>query len=564
MRHLFETSTHWQAYDPFSQSKLATFRASGQGIYACAVLIEDLLAKRTVYSAHDPANQVLFDELMASSLWGNATDLSLLTQLNYQDLQKLQTTNAQQRTEKKQFVLANQLGGAWDAVRSLEHGRLDVVLDNAGFELVTDLLLADWLLTLRGTVPRASAERTEAIRMRMEAVHKRIHDASSSADQRPSLLAVSKLHPPSDVLAAYQTGQRHFGENYAQELVEKAHVLPQDIRWHLIGGLQSNKAKLLACTFFAPHTAIPNLFAVESVDSEKLATSLEKALARPENELRREYPLYVYLQVNTSNEEGKSGVPPMHTAWTAGTPVPPLVALAKHILLACPHLRLAGLMTIGALSNSESSRTEHHNPDFEALCATRAHLVTSLCQDPELKEQLAQTTHWCPAGSETNAYAHLLNTPQALALSMGMSADLEAAIAYGSAQVRIGSDCFGARTNNQDAAKVRAQDIARVAEVPLVKQIVFHTKNMPWFVSDTCVPDVWFTLEKLQDAAFFGDSVPDPKPIRAMAARWAQHFRDGRFRLQMPHDAPLGADAGDLAAFWTEKEGYGAMVRAAC
>lgn len=559
LRHLFETSTHWKTYDPFTETKTDTFHASSAGIHACAVLIQELLEKNETYSAHDPAVSVLFDELVSSSLWGNATDLSLLTNLNYADLQKLQATNADQRKAKKQFVLVNQLNEAWDSIRLMENGQVDIVLDNAGFELITDLVLADWLLTLRGSVPRASKERVQDVWNRLKAVQARIEAASEAASRSPPrLLAVSKLQPPSDVMAAYEAGQRHFGENYAQELVEKAHVLPQDIKWHLIGGLQSNKAKILARTSLT-YPAITNLFAVESVDSEKLATSLEKALARPENELGRKYPLHVYLQVNTSNEEGKSGVPPMTSAWDNTTEQPPLLALARTILLQCPHLRLTGLMTIGALSNSQMSRDEHQNPDFEALVATRTHLLNSLRQDKEIQEKTLNTEYWSPAGPVKNVYASLISgDANALELSMGMSADLETAIQYGSAHVRIGSDCFGSRTNNQEAAKVREQDIQRVANVPLVKQVVIHTKNMPWFVSDTCVPDVWSTIEHLLQT-----KMPDAAPVQAMAARWKKHFAEGRFRVQMPHDAPLGADAGEQSSFWTQMYSYGALVRGA-
>ena len=557
LRHLFDTSTHWQSYDPFFQTKSDTFLASEAGIHACAKLIQELLEKNATHAVHDPATNVIFDELVSSSLWGNATDLSLLTNLNYADLQKLQATSAEHRKEKQQFVLVNQLADAWDAMRSMDHGRVDIVLDNAGFELVTDLVLADWLLTLRGTIPRASKERAADVRGRLDAVRSRIDQAAQKSSRTPpSLLAVSKLQPPSDVMAAFEAGQRHFGENYAQELVEKAHVLPQSIKWHLIGGLQSNKAKILARTSPA-YPAIPNLYAVESIDSEKLATSLEKALAKPENELRRTYPLHVYLQVNTSSEEGKSGVAPMTEAWDGSAPEPPLLVLAKHILLRCPHLRLAGLMTIGALANSQQSRDAHHNPDFEALVSTRSNLLQALRKDSDLQAEVHKTAYWSPDGSAHDVYTSLFgNEPDALELSMGMSADLETAVAYGSGHVRIGSDCFGPRSSNQDAAKGREQDIQRVADVPLVQEVVFHTKNMPWFVSDTCVPDVWYTIEQLCTT-----SMKDPAPVQAMAKRWKAHFDEKRFRLQMPHDAPLGADAGELSDFWTMPSGYGAMVR---
>ena len=85
----------------------------------------------------------------------------------------------------------------------------------------------------------------------------------------PQLIAVSKTKPPSIIQDAYIAGQRSFGENYVVELIDKWPVLPMDIRWHFIGHLQSNKCKVLA--------KVPNLFLVESVDNEKLATALNKA-----------------------------------------------------------------------------------------------------------------------------------------------------------------------------------------------------------------------------------------------------------------------------------------------
>ncbi|KAJ2340742.1 hypothetical protein GGF43_006337, partial [Coemansia sp. RSA 2618] len=96
-------------------------------------------------------------------------------------------------------------------------------------------------------------------------------NAAVKASQKASarLVAVSKYKPGSDILAAYEDGQRHFGENYVQELCEKAAALPTDIQWHFIGRLQSNKCKALA--------AIPNLWAVETIDSAAKARKLSDA-----------------------------------------------------------------------------------------------------------------------------------------------------------------------------------------------------------------------------------------------------------------------------------------------
>lgn len=472
LRCFFESSTHWKFYDPFSTTKLDTFAASYKGIHACAAWMEELLAKSPTFVAYNPSTFILFKELVYSSLWGNATDLSLFTNMDFAELQKLQKTSADELALKEDRIIVNQVQKIWECMRTMRKGRVDIVLDNAGFELMTDLLLADFMLTLRGPIPRSKDVQASMVEQRIGEVHKRIGEASKSVP--PMLLAVSKLQPPSIVMAAYEkTGQRHFGENYVQELVEKASVLPFDIAWHFIGGLQSNKAKLLA--------AIPNLYAVESIDSEKLAMGLEKALSRPENAGRRSAPLIAYVQVNTSGEDGKSGLP-MMGPWSPNTPRPALLSTVEQIMLSCPHLRFAGLMTIGALANSQASN-KLYNPDFEALVTSRKYLMEALRVDTDFHAKLEAVTWWSPTGNVKNVYKNILDGSEFLRLSMGMSADLEAAIHYGTDEVRIGSDCFGKRTTNADAAKVREEEIRCFVEQPLVDEVVFHTKNMPWFVS---------------------------------------------------------------------------------
>ena len=117
--------------------------------------------------------------------------------------------------------------------------------------------------------------------------------SASSLYQRPvRLVAVSKLFPPEDIQAAYDAGHRHFGENYIQELAGKASALPNDIKWHFIGALQSNKCKALA-------EKVPNLWCVETVDSRKKAHLLEAGTVAG----GREESLRVFIQVNTSGEE---------------------------------------------------------------------------------------------------------------------------------------------------------------------------------------------------------------------------------------------------------------------
>ncbi|KIW20833.1 YggS family pyridoxal phosphate enzyme [Exophiala spinifera] len=261
-------------------------------------------------------------------------------------------------------------------------------------------------------------QRASTLVSNLERVASRISSAAGARPHPPRLVAVSKLKPASDVLALHNppTSHEHFGENYVQELVEKSRVLPRSIKWHFIGGLQSNKAMQLA-------RDIPNLWAVESVDSEKKATLLDKgrrshtstttASTTTTDATTTIEPLRVFIQVNTSGEDSKSGVPPRSEE---------LSALAKHITHSCPHLRLQGLMTIGAIARSKATTPETENEDFICLRESRDALA-----------------------------AELGVAPEDLELSMGMSEDFEGAIRQGSSEVRVGSTIFGERPPKKDA-----------------------------------------------------------------------------------------------------------------
>ncbi|KAI9620399.1 hypothetical protein H4Q26_013611 [Puccinia striiformis f. sp. tritici PST-130] len=140
-------------------------------------------------------------------------------------------------------------------------------------------------------------ERTQDLLKCFNKINQQVQQAASGREVR--LVAVSKLKPASDILTLYQTtGHLHFGENYVSELQEKVKTLPEDIKWHFIGALQSNKCKILG--------AIPNLYAVETVDSLHKAQLLEKARSGLTSSNRID-PLQIYLQVNTSEEATKAG-----------------------------------------------------------------------------------------------------------------------------------------------------------------------------------------------------------------------------------------------------------------
>lgn len=196
------------------------------------------------------------------------------------------------------------------------------------------------------------------------------------------LLAVSKTQPPAAVRAAFAAGQAAFGENYVQEGLAKIEALRDlPLQWHFIGPLQSNKTREVAEHFHWMH----------SVDREKIARRLseQRPAALP--------PLQVCLQVNIDDEASKSGCRPAE-----------LPALARAVL-AMPNLVLRGLMCIPRPGNTAA---------FTALAKTRQDLLASI---PGLLPERFDT------------------------LSMGMSDDLEAAIAAGSTLVRVGTALFGAR-----------------------------------------------------------------------------------------------------------------------
>ena len=210
----------------------------------------------------------------------------------------------------------------------------------------------------------------------------------------PRLVAVSKTKPKEMLIEAYQAGQRDFGENYVQELVEKSHDQEMlstcpEIRWHFIGNCQTNKVKaLLSC---------PNLTVIETITSSKLATKMNNQLSTS--------TVGVFVQVNTSGEQNKNGLEPDSVLETV-----------QHIRQKCPRLKFSGLMTIGNLGNSLSAVKDGGNPDFQTL--------------REVRRKVSQE----------------LNVPESeIELSMGMSNDFEEAIKCGSTNVRVGSSIFGAR-----------------------------------------------------------------------------------------------------------------------
>lgn len=218
-------------------------------------------------------------------------------------------------------------------------------------------------------------------------VRARIAAAAEAAGRDPAavkLVAVSKTHPASAVREAYEAGQRDFGENYVQELLQKAEELKDlpELRWHLIGHLQRNKAKQVA----------PLVSLLHTVDSVELARELDKRLAA--SVPTRVLP--VLVEVSIAGEEQKHGLAPEN-----------LAALLQGIE-ALPRLALRGLMCVPPFTENPAGAAPH----FDRLARLQA---------------------------EHGGAARL---PE---LSMGMTHDLEPAVAAGATLVRVGTAIFGAR-----------------------------------------------------------------------------------------------------------------------
>nr|XP_017455631.1 pyridoxal phosphate homeostasis protein isoform X1 [Rattus norvegicus] len=161
---------------------------------------------------------------------------------------------------------------------------------------------------------------------------------------QPRLVAVSKTKPTEMVIEAYGHGQRTFGENYVQELLEKASnptLLSScpEIKWHFIGHLQKQNVNKLM--------AVPNLSMLETIDSVKLADKVNSSWQKKGSPER----LKVMVQINTSGEDSKHGLLPSET-----------VAVVEHIKASCPNLEFVGLMTIGSFGHDLS---QGPNPDFQ-------------------------------------------------------------------------------------------------------------------------------------------------------------------------------------------------------
>jgi len=225
------------------------------------------------------------------------------------------------------------------------------------------------------------------IRDNLKEVHGRIDDAVKRGDRDPAsvhLISVSKTKPLSMLQEAYEYGERDFGENKVQELLDKIPEMPSDVRWHMIGHLQTNKVKYI----------VDKVFLIHSVDSVHLAKEISKEAAK------KDVIVKILIEVNVAEENTKFG-----TTTQAATEL--VEEISK-----LPNIKICGLMTIAPfVENAEENRKY-----FQRL--------KQLSVDIDVKKY-------------DNVCMDIL--------SMGMTGDYEVAIEEGATYVRVGTGIFGER-----------------------------------------------------------------------------------------------------------------------
>ena len=213
-------------------------------------------------------------------------------------------------------------------------------------------------------------------------IEERYQSIKSQLPENVQLVAVSKTHPAEKIEEVYRLGQRVFGENKVQELREKHPVLPKDIRWHLIGHLQTNKVKYIA----------EFIDTIQSVDSEKLLEEISRQAVKFQRTIK------VLLQIKIAEENTKSGL----DAETAE------MLLRKSLQGAFPNVEITGLMGMATFTENKK--------EIEKEFSTLKKLYDKFSAEKPLET-----------------------------LSMGMSDDFPIAISCGANSVRVGSAIFGAR-----------------------------------------------------------------------------------------------------------------------
>lgn len=214
-----------------------------------------------------------------------------------------------------------------------------------------------------------------------------LKEIRSSIPPSVELIAVSKTKPVEAIQEAYAAGQRHFGENKVQELVDKQTQLPADINWHLIGHLQSNKVKYIA----------PFVHLIHAVDSLKLLQEIDKEAQKNKRIIS------CLLQVHIAEEEHKFGLDVEELK----------EILESNAFVELQHVRICGLMGMATFTDSEEQIRGEFQNLYNTFQVIKSHYFKF---NPDFKE-----------------------------ISMGMSGDYEIAIEEGSTMIRVGSKIFGGR-----------------------------------------------------------------------------------------------------------------------
>ncbi|APY11933.1 YggS family pyridoxal phosphate enzyme [Seonamhaeicola sp. S2-3] len=217
-----------------------------------------------------------------------------------------------------------------------------------------------------------------------------LKNIKSTLPQHVTLVAVSKTKPISDILEAYNAGQRIFGENKIQEMAEKHNALPKDIEWHMIGHVQRNKVKYMASFVSLIH----------GVDNFKLLTEIDKQ-AKKHNRI-----IDCLLQIKIASEDSKFGMHPSEAS----------EIIQSEAFSGLKNIKVTGLMGMATFTDKK----EQVEKEFNLLKTTFESLKKLKTKNCELKT-----------------------------ISMGMSGDYKLAIACGSNMVRIGSSIFGARNYSE-------------------------------------------------------------------------------------------------------------------
>ena len=223
--------------------------------------------------------------------------------------------------------------------------------------------------------------------MNADEIKKSLHEVLNKIPQHVRLVAVSKCHPINDIMTAYEEGQRIFGENHVQELSRKATELPDDIEWHFIGHLQTNKVKLIA----------PYISMIESVDSMKLLREINKYASKYNRVIR------VLLELHVAQEDTKYGFSPEDCR----------ALLRDGEWKTLKNISICGLMTMATYTSDES-------------LIAREFGVADVLFDEVKESYFKDDDNFCIK-------------------SWGMSHDYLIAISHGSNMVRVGTRIFGER-----------------------------------------------------------------------------------------------------------------------